>query len=429
MDTENALRDAFQRAVEDVVAQPEPYERVLGLRRRRSRMRLGVAGSAVAAVVAVTLGVGQLMAPAGSGLAQPGASTMTSVLPPTSPGLGVTSVVAASPNHLFATVRQCPHSTPPPVSSNAPVTECPTLVLGSDDNGRTWDVRATAEVSLTSAVDATTLLGWQQHTSPVAGRGLTLSELYAGTNVVSPDGGRHWYPIEMDNTTIASVPAAGFVVCWTPKFGDPCRLWSVDPLTRRAAPLATQPTFSDYTVWLGLSGHSAKGETLWAFSRGSVSVSRNAGKTWQNTTVAPGCGSGQMWHSAGPIAKMACTSWGPLDTTVYQTDDYGVTWSSVALPRPLPFVTEKDQTMGVEFMADGTVVGGLSMREGGLRLWMLSDGGTAWREIRTAGVPQPAQVLQMTPDNGLLLSAASGDDNVYLCADLSHWAKVSVSIR
>lgn len=447
MSTENELRDAFQFLVDGGVPRPDPYQRLVNLRQRRDRMRRAVVGSVVVAATVATVGVGALVNRAGGGAVPTGGVTGTPAAPRPFNDSGVNNVVAAPANHLYATVRHCPNPTSSWLPRSKPGTSvyglvgCVTQLLGSDDGGYTWTVRvANTDVLLGSAVTATTLLGYRQALppSPSPGKGFKLSD-FKRIAVLSTDGGRHWRPVAFDSAPVASVQAGGFAASLTPQ-GGPYKVYVVDVHTGRAAPLAAQPAFSGGS---GLQPDMVPtdmvptpGPTLWAAFAGSVAVSRDAGRTWRTTTVDRGC-AGALWQS-GPTAKLACqpsstqpsstqpSSTPSLVVRLYQSDDFGLTWRLVTLPRPLPFVTNGDEFVGAYFTADGRLIGGLSLRIGGLRLWLLAGGGRAWQEIPMLGVPQPAQVLTMMSNNGLLLSAADGDVSVYLCTDLTHWTRVAV---
>jgi hypothetical protein len=422
MGTESELRDAFAVATQRVVPRPEPYQRLVDLRRRRARRRAGLAGVAAVAVASAVLaaGGGWWPGPAGGGrvaVGTPSAGAGGDMF------TGVSWAAAPDADHLYAGVNRC---------RQAPES-CRFTLLASADGGRSWTPRDSLPLVGTPVlVGAQTLLAWRADAlaDPAPGPTALKPPIRADNAVITTDGGRHWYPLTGADRSTAAVPAGGFALCMPPA-SSTCELYAVDPARHLMSRLATQPSLPSGTV-----AHTevpfgvAAGPTLWVAGWGSgvsVAVSRDAGRTWSRSTPDPQCQSlTGLWHGTGGVAQMLCETQAGARRW-YRTEDYGKTWRPLRLPLPLPFVTGQDEVAGPTFLADGSVVGGLSPQDGsGLRLWVLRLGGGEWRRIPTSGVPARAQVMQITPDGGLLLYALrDGTFDVYRSPDLRGWTRLT----
>ncbi len=428
MNIEDELREAFADALRDVAPKPEPYQRLLGRRRRRRQIRVFAAQRAgVFVLVVLVIGSGWVLA-GRHGAPSPNASRQpkpvrTAVAPTLQNGIGWAD--AADADHLYATVQRC-------VNPEA----CDDRVLyGSDDAGRTWTKRGSAVPRFLTIAPGGALVAWFGGLdAAVAERDLRFST----------DGGRSWAKITTVTQPVAAVPAGGYAMCPEVYGGSmTCTVYAVDLVGHRAAPLANQPPLgaglSSDVLPMSIGAPGGSG-ALWAIGtpRGkqqgiAVAVSRDAGRTWHTKTVDPQCAANLSvlpWRSAAGSAAVHCTSGTLGATRLYGTTDYGASWQRVPVPTPLPFEKAGDQS-DIEFAADGSLVGWDSPKDGSAyQWWVLPPGGGSWRQVPTGALP--AGYFITVASGGGFLGYSFNDPTFDLYRsrpDLTGWTKLTIPVK
>jgi photosystem II stability/assembly factor-like uncharacterized protein len=411
MNMENDLRDAFTRTAATVVPRPEPYQRLIALRQRRARRRLGLAGVLAVALVAAGLaGGGRLLRPQqASGpppipwASQPAPADFTQLY----------WLDATDAGHLYASVFQCRP------------TRCGTALMGSDDGGRTWTTRSYDAPAVPTVLPNGALVGWLSPAGTVAVIDRDLR--------ISMDGGRSWTRIVTVTQPVASVPAGGVTVC--PMVYDTmmrCTVYAVDLARHRAAPLAQQPSLAALSAQVGDGAVWVMGRPRGNPRGTAMAVSRDAGRTWHTATVDTSCAPETdvlPWHS-GTAGQVTCTPGSPGARRLYRTDDYGSRWHRVPLPQPLPFVRDGDPA-GAVFAPDGTLVGYRSPHDGSVvRVWTLSRDAGSWQPMPDTGTTAVnGSIVAAATGGGLLLyelSAAPGKMTCYRTTDLRTWTSITI---
>jgi hypothetical protein len=427
MNIEDELRDAFADALRDVAPKPEPYQRLLGRRRRRREIRVFAAQRAgVVVLVVLVIGAGWVFigphrAPSPAVTRQPKPALS---IAPNHFLNGITWAGATDADHLYATARRCP-----------PTAGCGLALYGSDDAGRTWTRRGSAGPAYLTVAPGGGLVGWfGDGQSLVAERDLR----------VSTDGGRSWAKITTVTKPVAAVPAGGYAMCPEVYGGSmTCTVYAVDLVGHRAAPLANQPPLgiglsSDILpMSIGAPGGSG---ALWAIGtpRGkqqgiAVAVSRDAGRTWHTKTVDPGCAANLSvlpWRSAAGSAAVHCTPSTLGATRLYGTTDYGASWQRVPVPTPLPFEKAGDQS-DIEFAADGSLVGWDSPKDGSAyQWWVLPPGGGSWRQVPTGALPAGYFITVASGGGFLGYSFRDPTFDLYRSTpDLTGWTKLTIPVK
>ncbi|WP_433043670.1 hypothetical protein [Dactylosporangium sp. CS-033363] len=193
----------------DSVEQPglAEIERRMRRRRRRRAVRAGLASAA--AVLAVVGGVAVL---------RPGPAPAPEPAAPPADGT-VHWASTGDADHLYAMVQSCAN--------------CPAELLGSDDGGDSWTVRA-------SSVGTALVVRGPETLSVTIGVNITM---------ISVDGGRTWQKVTADPAPVAAVPDGGWLQCAdflalegpVAPSGETCMPTVIDPAARTARPLASPP--------------------------------------------------------------------------------------------------------------------------------------------------------------------------------------------
>lgn len=329
-------------------------------RRRSATLGAAAATTLVAALAAGTVMLTSAGSPADrSPSDRPAAGPSTAVEPTARagvphPGEHVQRIGVADRRHLYLTFFACV-----PPGCNRPNYKTHLQLVGSDDGGRTWADRGSPIDSVALAVLGPRTL-------------ISVPPDQPRRPVVSIDGGRGWSTV-VDSPAVASVPADGTMICWTDDQELPCRLHALQPVSRRLAPLATQPALtmrhelSEDSSLVGVDGRWWVAGTDPSSGRPAVAVSTDAGRTWSTHVFdeRPECTSGTC---AEPILATAD------GRTVY--------------------AVRSDQTRRMRVLHRGTV-----------------DGGWA---------PQPVGALPYhDPDNGDVHGLHVTDDGVAVLAEVS----------
>jgi photosystem II stability/assembly factor-like uncharacterized protein len=374
--------------------------------RRRSTFRTAFTGTAVAgALIAVVVGATTV-------LGGPDRSGRPADPPPTvsasADRSGVRWASAWDGDHLYAGVQNCRDAL-----------ACTGQLLGSDDGGRTWTPRGTSQDPPDPyVVGARTLLGSKSHERDLAVPG-GAEQTYA----LSTDGGRHWSDLTLGGSSVAAVPAGGYLMCMAEN-GPSCKLYAVDPVHLRAAPLAAQEDG-------GGIGPQAAGGPLWAVGSldiGKVAVSLDNGRTWRAAAPDPACPTTlSVWTGGQPgHAGALCVDGSRgLRVHAFRTTDNGATWQAVDMPAQQPFDGPTDQ-VNAFMLHDGTVVVARYPTDGSMvRLWSLSPGRTSWQAVPTSGLPAYATIVEFDHDGSVLAHGSGlGNFDVYRSSDLRTWTKL-----
>ncbi|RSM51496.1 hypothetical protein DMB66_41780 [Actinoplanes sp. ATCC 53533] len=284
---------------DDAVRQPGFAD--IRRRARRVRRRRTAASSAAAAVaVLVVTGLGYV-ATTGSRGGSPVAVPTPATSAADTGWPRVTSVAATGSKDLYAVVERC--------------RECGPQLYASPDAGATWqrrpvppapdtsdtsgDVRTALIVELGNGI-----LAWKERrsikledlrTSPSGttdgGRGPSANQgLW-----ITVDGGRTWRRAAIDPEPVAAVlPGTRPVDCGLLGPASPCRIYAVNPVSGRFAPLADQPP--GITVESGWAGQTSVplSAGLWvpgldpATRKPAVAASSDGGRTWRTRVFTDG---------------------------------------------------------------------------------------------------------------------------------------------
>jgi hypothetical protein len=332
---------------DDAVRQPDfavVRQRAGRVRRRR------VLTSSVAAVVA-TLTVTALgyAAAGGSGEGPP-------LVAPTTPGAPeagwprLINVVATGPGTLYAVYERC--------------RTCDQELYASDDAGGTWQRRTVPPVPpvpqglppglarfSTVVPLGKGILAWTD------ARLVTVQDMFTSPSATAPsapqswitvDGGRTWRRTEVAAEPVAAVPRGTRPVdCSVVGQLSPCRVYAVDPVGGRFAPLAEQPSGITFEAgWTQQTNVPIEGR-LWvagldpATRKPAVASSPDGGRTWHTHVFTGGVAA---VADQGMIATMylpavaadadgtayAMTYRDDHALEPYRTTDGGATWRPVS---------------------------------------------------------------------------------------------------
>jgi hypothetical protein len=361
--------DGLRSYADNALRQPE----FAGIqqRARRVRRRRAVASSAaVVAAVLVATGFGYA-AVAGADRGVP-----VAVPTPTAGDDGwprMTDVVATGPKDFYGVYERC--------------RDCAAELYASPDAGVTWQRRAVppapddAGLPRTPSIVAVGpgVLAWQdarvlrledlQSASPTApAAGASPTTPAAGDRSpkandrlwITVDGGRTWRRAAVDSKPVAAVPPGTRPVdCSLVGQSAPCRIYAVNPVNGRFAPLADQP--SGITFEAGWTGQANVpiGARLWvsgldpATRKPALATSSDGGRTWHTHVFTDGV---PAVADHGLIATMylptvaagtngtayAMTYRKDLKLNPYRTTDGGTTWRAGAAVPEAPdagFVT------------------------------------------------------------------------------------------
>ena len=257
-------------------------------RRRRTRMTAILAAMSVALA---TGAVGAIAAIATGASPNPTPNPTPKVPEPAGP---VRWAGTGDRDHLYVLSNDC---YPTAANNIDPLTCPPDRLLASVDGGRTWTTRALPATH----VEVVAVLG----TEVLQAQALVSSADPVLPRQLSVDGGRHWAQLQESNEPLATVPAGSSPVAWffqpadTPIAVRPgqvvtltadsrsYQVAAVDQTTGTIRPLEHQPPLR----WLRVSTSPAE-HGIWASGydpttrRPAVSVSRDAGRTWQTTVLA-----------------------------------------------------------------------------------------------------------------------------------------------
>jgi len=411
-----------------------PPVRATVRRRRRNRIQLAAVAAGVAAVLVAVVA---LRGPSTGPQPTVGPSPSPSGSLPYSRIAAAMSrlewVIAVDATHLYAQETACTddgESSSPQASSSPahgvtiPIT-CVRQLLASTDAGHTWSIRQRdIRLSYPTLAGTGTMVAWQspEQMGPQS------------TLAASTDGGRHWRKITLATTAVGSLPRGGFAICVSSGGADvPCVVFAVDPAHLVASPLAVQPPIRAVgdimtpeplsqagTIWTIGTSHTGSNPHAIA-----VAVSLDSGRTWQANQFGTCPGPGRLW-SSGATAKVLCQD-GPTTTSLYRTDDHGRSWRQVPLPQPLPFFSDGNEA-ALRFLADGTVLGEMSPRDGSaLRMWLLRDDAPTWQRLQPVGLAPAAQTIRHSPDGSYFATRGGGGNlDAYRSTDLKTWTHLVV---
>ena len=418
------------RAYVDNAARQPDFDAVRQ-RAGRVRRRRAVVSSAAAAVAALLVtGLGYA-ATAGPQVALPKPSASAT---PDSGWPRVTGVQATGAADLYVLYERC--------------RDCGSELYASDDAGATWQRRSVPPTAGGTLISTFASLGrgvlvWRD------GQLVNLQDLPGssptGSAVAEPsgtlgrewttvDGGRSWRQAVVDTKPVAAVPAGTRPVdCHVVGQTSPCRIYAVDPVTGRFAPLATQP--SGITVSRNWAGQTdvPLGGRLWvagldpATRKPAVASSSDGGRTWHTFVFSGGVPAKPS--KLGIIAGMylPTVAAGPGGTAyallyhddhgreAYRTTDGGVTW------RPVPGGPVAD-TPDSGFV---TSAGAHVVKSGdGFRI---SRGGGRYQPVTLAGYPADLLPLpQLTSQQAPGRYVVFADARLYLSDDGQTWRRVTV---
>jgi hypothetical protein len=314
--------DRLSAEVIDHTVQPEFTEIAWRVRRRRTR-RYALSGAAIMVAVLVGAGVTWGVRPAGH--AQQ-VTTPPSVEPSDRTPFAMGPVVradAADATHLYAVLKDC--------------ASCPFRLVGSDNAGRTWTLRA-----LPSADPDVEVHG--------------PATLTAGIRKLSTDGGHLWTDFDADPTPATRVPPGGWLYCYSAwQMGAdaivsapaPCEPRVVDPGAGTVRPLAGPLPITPYAV-----APAPPAAGLWVLGldagrRAAVSVSRDGGATWSTSSFGDPVPAGavntkddgnaytvQVSTYDGTVAHVITGR--PDQHHGYRSTDGGHSWSPTNGGAPLP---------------------------------------------------------------------------------------------
>ncbi|MBE1489419.1 sialidase family protein [Plantactinospora soyae] len=332
--------DNLRAYVDDAARQPDfavIRQRAVRVRRRR-RATASSAAAVVAALFATSLGY----ATAGGPQAPDPTPSVSAV-----PDVGwprVTSVVATGSTDLYAVFEPC--------------RDCAAQLYASDDAGASWQRRAAPPRSADDVGGMLVSLGGNALAWRESRRVLLLEEVEVGrlpSTTQSPtvppsppapdrlwitvDGGRTWRRPVVDPKPVTAVPPGTRPVdCQLVGRPSPCKIYAVDPVSGRFAPLVRQPGITVEARWTDRVVVPL-GAQLWvpgldpASGRPAVASSADGGRTW-NTTVF---GGGEQERNPALSTVTAGTG----DTAYalvyrddhsrdpYRTTDGGATWRPV----------------------------------------------------------------------------------------------------
>ncbi|MFD0745118.1 hypothetical protein ACFQ1L_27340 [Phytohabitans flavus] len=290
---------------------------------------------------------------------------------------------------------------------------------GSDDGGRTWTDRGEPiDVYELSVAAAETLLA-----SVNTGSG--------GTRLLtaSTDGGRTWRRLH-EALTVDAVPSGSVPVCWA-RSGEPCTLWSVDPVAGRMAPLRDQPALvptHDELLPVRWSGRIWVRGSDPVTGRPAVAASADAGRTWSVHVFAdaPPCpseGCLPIYFALGSQTAYVVTV-GASARAVYRYTSDG-RWERVSGAERVP--ADRLGAGGPSFVAaDGThVLCETVTQPSGLdgdRFWAARDG--TYKPVELRGLPATVYPIKRTQD-GWLYTHSYTDQRLYGSTDGWTWSAIA----
>lgn len=421
--------------LEDLAEDPGPPSRLrpaeIYTRGRRRRRRL-VATTLTAAGAAVVTLVGALAFTAldgGPGLARPDLPAEQSARLRTGSVFGA---AASDANHLYAIVLNCPNSSP------ANRLECNQDLVGSDDGGRTWQVRSRGLGSF-NRINLIPL-----------GNSVLLARPFLqfkagvfqkpGQTYISLDGGKTWRAVEQTGASTSSVPATGWIA-----FVD----GGSAPATGGFLVGVPKSTLSEYLKLAnppairstaGIVLRTATGG-LWiagedpATHQPAVAVSDDAGRTWSTQVfkdvppVEDSYYTAQVATLDGRVGYAVSMTGKGLDgggrAFVHRTTDGGKTWQRVDVDGTAPwsynggssFVTPNGAHVIADLGRDRTITFRISR-----------DGGAHYTPVTLTGLPAgidniaDGQPVHTLPGGGYLAFAPG--DAIYRSTDGLHWQRI-----
>lgn len=438
----NGIEDRFRDAGDAVDTTMPPSrltaDGVYAAAFRRRRLRVATAATAALAAVAVVVGGGLLPLGRPDPVAGP-PNPETTEAPPWLRDGAVVTVAATDARHLVAVVSVC-----------APNETCFYKLVGSDDAGATWDVR---QERFGGTSD-------REVYSPAAGVlyyvNTEVNPNYVETDPESPkmlnrpristDGGRTWRDVTRTTAPVDAVPAGGWLEC-EEKPGLPCaRMISIDPATRRSAPLKAVPDFTMLRIEDVPSANGFWISGYWEDTRRHVvAASTDRGRTWKMgmfpdplTTASAdgvtGYGIAGVSQLATPTGPSPTSSPNASDKKVYRTVDGGGTWEPRDHGQTLP---AGGSTVAQGYVAaDGTHVVLMSSdghRRYGAQPYARYTSGDGGETYRTGGVTGLADRLARDPRTDRLVRTsvagvylANDDESVYLSTDGLRWRRIPV---
>jgi hypothetical protein len=292
-------------------------------------------------------------------------------------------------------------------------------LVGSDDGGRTWTLRA---ANLRA-------FGWQ-----VLGKDTVITNGYggSGSGLLSTDGGRTWSALDVRTTPVAAVPVSGATVCRLHDERGPCTLYAVDPDARTVAPLARQPAIADLsTPVLDAGGR------LWvtgadrATGLPAVASSADRGATWSTYVFADRsgcvqhrCDQPQVAALDGRTAYVTFLDRVARRWAAYRAVD-GTGWQPLGTAG-LPY----SDTTGWSFVAaDGShvICAYLVRRDGSAacEYWAVPPAGTAYQRVDLDGLPGGVGGVGSTRDGWFFTRGPDARHMLYGSTDGRHWSLVA----
>ncbi|AGZ39628.1 sialidase family protein [Actinoplanes friuliensis] len=395
-------------------------QRARGVRRRRAVLTSVTAAAAV--LVATGLGYATTNGQGDVSVSDPSPAPTETADPGGDWQPRMTNVVGGSATDLYGIYERC--------------RECGPELYASADAGRTWKRRAEPPQTPQNAdprIPTITSLGqgllaWHD------GRILTPSDL-DGTGKEVPatdglwtsvDGGRTWKAAAVDTTPVSVLPPGTRPVdCVLADLKPPCKIYAVDPVTGRFAPLAAQPTgITIEEGWTNLT-NVPPGDTVWIpgldpqTRKPAVAVSADRGRTWRTHVFTDGVPA-EADNGFTPTMYLPAIASGPdglayvltyrkdLRMDPYRTTDGGVTWKRGQSTDETPdggFVT-----------ADGAHVIKTGDR------FLISTNGGDYEPVTLPGYPEELlELTQVTSRQATDLYVVSSEGDAYISGDGRTW--------